>query len=249
MRCLVVCSIRRDRSAPGRCAIRREIRRGPTYGALQGVIQAVVVAAALLGLTGMVCAQTPRPLTLVALGDSLTAGYGLPERAAFPAVLESALRADGWRVTVMNAGVSGDTASDGLARLDWSVGKDADAVLLELGANDMLRGINPAVTRTALDSIVAKLKARGVKTMIAGMYASPTLGKEYVSAFQSIYPDLSKKYGAPLYPFFLSGVAGSPSLELADGMHPNVQGVQTIVAKILPSVESFLRTVGGHKED
>jgi len=188
-------------------------------------------------------AQPARPIRLVALGDSLTAGYGLPAKDAFPAVLQRALRAAGWNVTVKNAGVSGDTASDGLNRLDWSVGKNVDGVILELGANDMLRGIDPAVTRAALATILSRLTARKIKVLIAGMKADPALGKAYGRSFQSIYPDLAKKYHAALYPFFLDGVAGSPDLELADAMHPNALGVRKIVTAMLPPVEGFLRTI------
>ena len=184
-------------------------------------------------------------LRLVALGDSLTAGYLLPADAAFPVVLEKALRKDGFNVTVVNAGVSGDTAAEGLARLDWAIGEGADAVILELGANDMLQGIDPSVTRGALDTILARLQARHIKVLIAGMLASPSLGKDYGRAFDSIYPELAAKYHAPLYPFFLAGVATNKTLELADGMHPNRDGVERIVAGILPHVEALLRSLPG----
>jgi acyl-CoA thioesterase-1 len=182
-----------------------------------------------------------RALKIVALGDSLTAGYMLPADAAFPAVLEKALRADGFDVTVVNAGVSGDTAADGQARLDWSLQDGADGVILELGANDMLRGADPAAVKTVLESILASLKARAIPVLIAGMRANPSLGAAYVAAFDSIYPALAQTYGAPLYAFFLDGVAGDTRLELADGMHPNRAGVEQIVHRILPAVESFLR--------
>ena len=182
-------------------------------------------------------------LKLVALGDSLTAGYLLPADAAFPAVLEKALRKDGYNVSVVNAGVSGDTASEGLARLDWALGDGADAVILELGANDMLQGIDPAVTRKALDTILARLTARHIKVLIAGMRATPSLGKDYVQAFESIYPDLAQKYRLPLYPFFLQGVQPDKALLLEDGMHPNRAGVEKIVQGILPQVEALLQSV------
>jgi acyl-CoA thioesterase-1 len=182
-------------------------------------------------------------LKLVALGDSLTAGYLLPADAAFPVVLEKALRKDGYNVSVVNAGVSGDTASEGLARVDWALGDGADAVILELGANDMLQGIDPAVTREMLDTILARLTARHIKVLIAGMRATPPLGKDYVQAFESIYPDLARKYRLPLYPFFLQGVQPDKGLLLDDGMHPNRGGVEKIVQGILPQVEALLQSV------
>lgn len=186
-------------------------------------------------------AETQRAIKLIAFGDSLSAGYMLPADAAFPAALEAALRQEGYRVSIVNAGVSGDTASDGRARLDWTLADGADGVILELGANDMLRGIDPSVTRAALDAILAELKARDIKVLIAGMLASPSLGKDYKARFDAIYPDLAGKYDAPLYPFFLDGVAGQRDLKLADGLHPNAAGVEDIVHGILPSVRAFLR--------
>lgn len=185
-------------------------------------------------------AQRTEPLKLVALGDSLSAGYNLPQEAAFPTVLEKALRAKGYKVEVANAGVSGDTASAGLDRLDWSVPDGTDGVIVELGANDMLRGLDPAVTRQAIETIVERLKARNIPVMLAGMYASRNLGPEYIAKFDTIYSDIAKKHDLVLYPFFLDGVAGDRSLNLPDGLHPTAKGVETIVERILPSVESFL---------
>jgi len=181
-----------------------------------------------------------RPLNLVALGDSLTAGYGLPAAAAFPVQLEAALKARGHAVTVANAGVSGDTATGGLDRVEWSVPDGTDGVILELGANDMLRGTDPGVTEKALDAIIAKLKARGIPVMLAGMRAAPNLGPDYGKRFDGIYPRLAERYGLVLYPFFLDGVAGERSLALPDGLHPTKEGVAKIVAGILPRVEEFL---------
>ena len=181
-----------------------------------------------------------RPLSIVAFGDSLSAGYGLPADAAFPAVLERALRARGHKVEIVNAGVSGDTATAGLDRLDWSVPDGTDGVIVELGANDMLRGTDPAVARRAIEAIVERLKARGVPVMLAGMYASPNLGVEYGRAFNRIFPDIAKKHDLVLYPFFLDGVVGETSLNLPDGLHPTAKGVEVIVSRILPSVETFL---------
>ncbi len=185
-----------------------------------------------------------RTVQLVALGDSLSAGFRLPADAAFPAVLEKALRADGLDVMVANAGVSGDTAQNGLDRLDWSVPDGTDAVIVELGANDMLRGQDPTATERVLDEIVTRLKARGIKVLLAGMYALPSLGKDYVDRFQAIYPALAKKHGVPLYPFFLQGIARDAKLNLDDGMHPNPEGVSVIVKTILPAAESLVRSVG-----
>jgi acyl-CoA thioesterase-1 len=183
------------------------------------------------------------PIRLVALGDSLMAGYGLPQEAAFPVVLERALKARGHKVEVSNAGVSGDTSSGGLDRLDWSVPDGTDGVILELGANDMLRGLDPALTRRNLETIVQRLKARNIPVMLAGMYASRNLGPDYVQKFDSLYPEIAKRHDLVLYPFFLDGVAGERSLNLPDGMHPTAKGVETVVQRILPSVESFLARI------
>jgi acyl-CoA thioesterase-1 len=180
------------------------------------------------------------PIRLVALGDSLSAGYNLPQEAAFPVALERALKAKGHKVEIINAGVSGDTSSGGLDRLDWSVPDGTDGVILELGANDMLRGLDPAGTRKNIEAIVERLKSRNIPVMLAGMYASRNLGPDYVQKFDSIYPDIAKKHDLVLYPFFLDGVAGDRSLNLPDGMHPTAKGVEIIVERILPSVESFL---------
>ena len=182
-----------------------------------------------------------RPLRLVVLGDSLAAGFRLPGDAAFPVVLEKALRARGYVIEVANAAVSGDTATGGFERLEWAMGGPADAMILELGANDMLRGLDPEVTRRSLNSILAQVALRNVRVLIAGMRASPSLGADYQSKFDSIYPDLAKKHDAILYPFFLEGVAADPALNLSDGIHPNRAGVERIVAGILPSVEALIR--------
>jgi acyl-CoA thioesterase-1 len=184
-----------------------------------------------------------QPIRLVALGDSLSAGYGLPQEAAFPMALERALKAKGYKVEVTNAGVSGDTSSGGLDRLDWSVPDGTDGVILELGANDMLRGLDPALTKKNLDTIVERLKARNIPVMLAGMYASRNLGQDYVQKFDSLYPDIAKKHDLVLYPFFLDGVAGERSLNLPDGLHPTAKGVEIIVERILPTVESFLARI------
>jgi acyl-CoA thioesterase-1 len=210
----------------------------------QGRLMAMLLACLLAPLWGAVPGGSAlaqgRTLRLVALGDSLTAGYGLPQNAAFPAVLERALKARGHAVEISNAGVSGDTSSGGLDRLDWSVPDGTDGVILELGANDMLRGVDPAITRRALGSIVRRLKERNIPVMLAGMRASRNLGPDYVSQFDAIYPDLAREHGLVLYPFFLEGVAGERSLNLPDGLHPTAEGIERIVAAIVPTVERFL---------
>jgi acyl-CoA thioesterase-1 len=183
------------------------------------------------------------PIRIVVLGDSLTAGYGLPGSAAFPARLERALLAKGLKVTVANAGVSGDTASDGLARLDWSVPEGTDAVILELGANDALRGVDPKVTRRALEAILRRLQARNIPVLLCGMLAPRNLGPDYSRAFDAIYPELAAAQRVLLYPFFLDGVATDARLNLADGLHPSAAGVDVIVARILPKVQELIASV------
>ncbi|WP_298259640.1 arylesterase [Bradyrhizobium sp.] len=186
------------------------------------------------------------PIKMVVLGDSLSAGLGLSGADAFPAKLQKALKARGIAVDVTNAGVSGDTASGGLDRLDWSVPQETQAVIVELGANDALRGIDPAVTRAALTDIVKQLKGRGVAVMLCGMVAPPNYGADFAAHFDSIYPGLAKAYDVPLYPFFLQGVAADPKLNQADGIHPTAAGVDIIVKNILPNVEAFLGSISKH---
>ena len=188
-----------------------------------------------------------RTLRIVAFGDSLSAGYMLPASASFPGQLETALRAKGRDVTVVNAGVSGDTASDGLARLDWSVPAGADLVVVELGANDMFRGLDPAITRRALDGIITKLQARGAFVLLAGMRSVSNLGESYRGEFEAIYPELARVHQVPLYPFFLEGIAEQAAFNLADGIHPNRSGVAKIVAGILPSVEAALDEISARQ--
>jgi acyl-CoA thioesterase-1 len=216
-------------------------RRGRLFHFTAAWIFATLMFSA--GLRAYAAPTGPHTIHIVALGDSLTAGYQLPQDAAFPVVLEKALRADGLDVTVANAGVSGDTASDGLDRLDWSVPPGTDAVILELGANDMLRGLDPNLTRQALTTILTRLQARGIKVLLAGMLAAPQLGQDYTARFDAIYPDLAKTFNVPLYPFFLDGMAGVADLTQSDGMHPTRAGVETTVKAILPMVEAFLKNV------
>lgn len=177
-----------------------------------------------------------QPLRILALGDSLTAGFGLGPGQGFAPQLERALRDSGIEAEVIDAGVSGDTTAGGLARLDWALAEQPDLVILELGANDMLRGVDPAETRANLDAILAKLREAGLKVLLAGMRAAPNLGPDYGGAFEQAYADLAAKYEVPLYPFFLEGVATEPTLNLPDGVHPNEAGIAEIVRRILPHV-------------
>jgi acyl-CoA thioesterase I len=202
---------------------------------------ALILIWALLAAVGASAEPTSdRPVRIVALGDSLTAGLGLPVNASFPARLESALKSKGTAVEIANAGVSGDTAARGLARLDWSVPEGTDAAIVELGANDMLRGIDPNITRSALTEIVQRLTGRGIVVLLAGMRAAPNLGVDYGRAFEGIYSDLAAKYDLLLYPFVLDGVAADGKLNQPDGIHPTAAGVDEIVARILPMVEELV---------
>lgn len=177
---------------------------------------------------------------IVVLGDSLSAGYGLAPGKAFPDQLQQALSKNGVDVEVIGAGVSGDTTSGGLSRLDWSVPKDTSAVILELGANDALRGLPPEKAKANLDEIVRRLKLRNVDVLLTGMLAPPNMGKAYGDKFNMIYPDLAKKYSVPLYPFFLDGVAAQADLTLPDGIHPTAEGIGIIVKRILPTVKTLI---------
>jgi acyl-CoA thioesterase I len=186
-----------------------------------------------------------QPFKIVAFGDSLSAGYNLPASAAFPVVLERALKARGLNVIVENAAVSGDTASAGRDRVDWSIQDDVRLVILELGANDALRGIDPKITEEALNQIIVRLKARRIYVLLAGMLAPPNNGPAYTEAFNGMYRRLADKHQLPLYPFFLDGVAADPKLNLPDGIHPTAAGVEEIVRRITPLVESTVRQMGG----
>jgi acyl-CoA thioesterase-1 len=183
------------------------------------------------------------PIKLVVLGDSLTAGFGLAEKDAFPAQLEAALRERGMEVVVVNAGVSGDTARQGLERLDWAVEEDADAVIVELGANDALRGIDPNQTRASLHEIITRLQKRKLPVMLTGMVAPVNMGAAYKELFDRIYPSLAEDHGVRLYPFFLEGVAAEPAYNLEDGIHPNARGIKEIVKRMVPKVAEFLSEV------
>ncbi|MEE8273103.1 MAG: arylesterase [Alphaproteobacteria bacterium] len=188
-------------------------------------------------------ARAASPARIVVLGDSLAAGYGLAAQDAFPARLEAALRADGLDVRILNAGVSGDTTAGGRARLDWALADRPDAVIVELGANDGLRGIDPVATFANLDAILRRLGDEGIEVLLAGMLAPPNLGRAYGAAFNDIYPRLAAKHGVALYPFFLDGVAARPELNQSDGLHPNARGVAVIVERIAPYVKRLVESV------
>ncbi|HMF66603.1 MAG TPA: arylesterase [Phyllobacterium sp.] len=184
-----------------------------------------------------------RPLAVVGFGDSLMSGFQLPIQDSFPAQLEKALKDKGINVTIANAGVAGETTTDGVSRLDWSVPEGTDLVILEFGANDALRGIDPAISEKNLSEILEKLKQRNVRVILAGMLAPPNMGDDYADKFNAIFPRLAKKYEVPLYPFFLDGVATVKSLQLADGEHPNTEGVARMVEGFLPIME---KTISQH---
>ncbi len=206
-------------------------------------MRAALCSVALIAAAAVPAATAEAPVKIVALGDSLTAALGLPQQDGFVVRLRAALASKGIAVEIANAGVSGDTAADGLGRLDWSVPPGTDAVIVELGANDMLRGIRPDVTREALDTILRRLTERHIAVLLCGMRAAPNLGTDYGKSFERIYPELAAKYGVPLYPFFLDGVAADLSLTQPDGLHPNAAGVNVIVARILPNMEELIARI------
>jgi acyl-CoA thioesterase-1 len=212
------------------------MRLGKGYGRFAAAVNSLVV---LLFCLIPVQAQTP-PIKLAVLGDSLAAGFGLRPEQAFPALLQAALKAEGRNVTVLNDGVSGDTSAGGLDRIDWILGDKPDIVLLELGANDALRGVDPATTERNLSGIIERLNAGGVTVWLAGMMAPRNLGPDYVAAFDGIYRRLADKYQVPLYPFVLDGVAQDLALNQADGLHPNQKGAKVIAERLLPFVTKNL---------
>lgn len=198
---------------------------------------------------GAQAAEAVAPVKIVAFGDSLTAGYMLQPSEAFPVQLEAALKAKGHSVEIVNAGVSGDTTSGGRERLDWSIPEGTEAVIVELGANDALRGIDPKEARASLDAIMSKLKARNVSVLLAGMVAPSNWGEDYRRAFDKMYPELAQEYGALLYPFFLEGVATDPKLNMGDGLHPTAAGVAEIVKRITPLVEELIARVKARRAE
>ncbi|MBO9195660.1 arylesterase [Rhizobium sp. 16-449-1b] len=203
-----------------------------------GLHIAVIVFSMMLSVSAQA-----RTINLVGFGDSLMAGYQLPPGDGFPEKLQAALKAKGLDVTVANAGVSGDTTTGGLSRIDWSVPDGTDGVILELGANDALRGIAPEQSEKNLDQMITRLKERGIAVFLAGMMAPPNMGDDYAARFNPIYEKLAKKHGLTLYPFFLDGVVLDASLKLEDGMHPNSKGVDTIVQKMEPAITQFIGTL------
>lgn len=211
-------------------------------GAALSLVNLCLVCLALLVPISTASAQE-RLIRIVAFGDSLTAGYGLPPKNAFPVRLQAALKARGHNVTVINAGVSGDTTAGGLARLDWAVPDDTDAVIVELGANDALRGLDPAIARKNLDAILKRIKAKGADILLTGMRAPRNYGPEYTGVFDRIFPALAREYDTLYYPFFLEGVVLNAGLNLDDGLHPNAKGVDVIVESILPHVEELIARV------
>jgi acyl-CoA thioesterase I len=217
----------------------------PYRGQMVALLAAVNLCLFCFGLFAHmnVVSAEDRPVRIIAFGDSLTAGYGLPSNNAFPVRLEAALKARGHNVAVVNAGVSGDTTAGGLSRVDWAIPDDADAVIVELGANDALRGLDPAVARKNLDAIITRIKAKGADVLLTGMRAPRNLGPEYTSAFDRIFPQLAKQHDTLFYPFFLEGVVLDAALNLNDGMHPNAKGIDIIVERILPHVEELVARV------
>ena len=213
----------------------------------QGAVESVATIFRMLGcLMLMALFALPaeaRTLSIVAFGDSLTAGLGLAPGEAYPDRLQEALRAAGHDVSIANAGVSGDTASAAQARVDWSVPEGTDGVILVLGGNDILRGIDPAVTRKALSAILARLQERGIPVLLAGMRAPANLGAEYAKAFDAIYPDLARDYDVVFMPFFLEGVATDPRFNQSDGIHPSEAGVAAIVRNLLPYAAELIERV------
>jgi len=184
-----------------------------------------------------------KPITLLALGDSLTSGLGLEANEAFPVKLEAALKSRYPDLKIINGGVSGDTAADGLARLDWALTDEVDGLIVELGANDALRGLDVSQTETALNAIMVKAQQKNLPVLILGMKSPPNMGPDYVASFDGLYPRLAEKYQALFYPFYLDGVAANAGLNQADGIHPNGQGVGVIVSKVMPSVEELIGKV------
>ena len=213
-------------------------------------INALPIAAALL-LAALLCllpmrAGAAEPLKLMAFGDSLTHGYGLSTGDTFPEQLEAALTAEGYSVRVLNSGNSGDTTAAGLARVDWALADEPDLAIVELGANDALRGLDPAATYENLDAILARFSDAGVAVLLAGMLAPRNLGADYAAEFDSVFPRLAEKHSVPLYPFFLEGVAMDPALNQRDAIHPNAEGVAVIVERILPHV---VRLIDSHVQN
>jgi acyl-CoA thioesterase-1 len=224
----------------GRAVVPSARLRGEGWGEGRSIARCLLAAVGLcLALTSPVAAHVP---VILDFGDSLTAGYGLAPEQAFPARLEAALRQQGLEARVVNGGVSGDTTAGGLARLDWALAEQPDLVILSLGSNDALRGIDPAAVRDNLDKMIRKIEASGARVLLLGMLAPPNWGEEYMSAFDRIFPELARVHAVPLYPFFLEGVAMNPELNQPDGLHPNERGVAVLVDRIAPVVAGLVRS-------
>lgn len=205
----------------------------------------VIIALALMGVSAK---AQDGPLQIVGFGDSLMAGYQLPPSDSYTAQMEAALKTKGMEVAITNAAVSGDTSSGGLSRAEWSVPDGTDGVILELGANDALRGISPTETEKNLDALITGFQKRNIPVLLIGILAPPNMGDDYATRFNPIYKKLAEKYAVPLYPFFLDGVVLEQSLKLEDGMHPNTKGVGVMVEKSLPAVEAFITGIREQKK-
>jgi acyl-CoA thioesterase I len=222
----------------------RGVTEQTRYGTRWAISNAIslILAIFLIGINGFAGAAA-KPIKIVAIGTSLTQGYNLPPGTEFTTVLQAQLKAKGHDVTVVNAGVSGDTTAGGLARLDWALSKDTVGAIVEFGSNDALRGLSVAETRKNLDQLLVKLKERKIAVLFTGMKSPRNLGPEYVGAFDAIYPELAKQHGVLFYPFFLEGVAANLKLNQADGIHPNEAGTKVIVKGMLPYVEKLLSQI------
>lgn len=227
--------------------VRHRLRTAPALVVTFALSILVAVGVAAIVAPFSVSADETQPITLVAFGDSLTAGYGVKASESFPAQLQMALQAKGYKVTVVNAGVSGDTTADGLRRFDWAMQPKPDGVILELGANDALRGIDPKEPSANLDKMLASLKSLDVPVLLTGMKAPNNWGDDYVKAFDAIYTGLATKYDVPLYPFFLDGVALDPGFSQPDGLHPTASGIGEVVKRILPDVEALVQRISQRK--
>ncbi len=216
-------------------------RQSSLYGLWRGLFNTALVLA-LISCLGFTPAAA-EPVKILMLGDSLSAGYGLVKGQSVPAQLEKALRSDGLDVVIVNGGVSGDTSAGGLSRFDWAVAGDPEGLILELGANDGLRGLDPRQTFANLDAIITRARDREMAVLLTGMLAPPNLGSEYGAEFNRIYPDLADKHGVAIYPFFLEGVVGDPALNQDDGIHPNEQGVAIIVENLLAPVKNLISQI------
>lgn len=222
-------------------------RTFPAARVLGFLALACTMACTTIGALAIAARAADTPIRIVAFGDSLTAGFMLPPSQAFPAQLQVALTAKGYKVEIVNAGVSGDTTGGGLHRLEWTLEPKPDGVILELGANDALRGIEPKLARENLDKMLSILKDKGADVLLAGIKAPTNFGPEYQASFDPIFTDLAAKYSVPLYPFFLDGVLGEKSLVMDDGLHPTGKGVAEIVKRILPEAEALVKRIAARK--